>query len=67
MNLTDDQKLALAQRISEQFSEWVNEELTYQIEEMKDDDQLSYEYYANPADSRDIRDLVSDLIIVTVS
>lgn len=65
MNLTDDQKLALAQRISAQFTEWVNEELTYQIEEMKDDDELSYEYYANPADSRDVMDIVTDLIVVT--
>ena len=67
MNLTDEQKLALAQRISAQFNEWVNDELTYQIEEMKDDDELSYEYYSNPADSRDIKDLVADLIVVTVA
>ena len=67
MNLTDEQKLALAQRISAQFNDWVNDELTYQVEEMKDDDELSYEYYANPADSRDIKDLVADLILVTVS
>jgi len=67
MNLTDEQKLALAQRISAQFNEWVNDELTYQIEEMKDDDELSYEYYSSPADARDIKDLVADLIVVTVA
>lgn len=66
MNLTDEQKLALAQRISAEFTEWVNDELAYQIEEMKDHDEISYEYYANPADARDVTNLVTDLIVVTV-
>ena len=36
MNLTTDQKQALAQRIYDEFGGFVKDELEYQIEDMKD-------------------------------
>lgn len=67
MNLTPDQRLALAQRITDEFSLFVKEELTYQIEDMKDNDQLSYDYYCSDTDRDDIMKLVIDLIAVPVA
>lgn len=66
-NLTPDQHLALAQRIVDEFSGFVIEELEYQVENMKDNDQLSYDYFINPTDSDIIKSLVVDLITVPVS
>ena len=66
MNLTNDQKLALAHRIVAEYSGWVKDELRYQIENMKDLDELSWEYYPADADVEDITSLVVDMIAVPV-
>ena len=67
MNLTPDQRLALAQRITDEFTGFVKEELTYQIDDMKDNDQLNWEYFASDSDVDDITKLVIDLISVPVA
>jgi len=67
MNLTTDQRLALAQRITDEFTLFVKEELAYQVDDMKDNDQLNHDYYITPSDQEDITKLVIDLIAVPVS
>ncbi len=67
MNLTSDQRLALAQRITDEFNGFVKEELTYQIDDMKDNDQLNWEYFASDSDVDDITKMVIDMIAVPVS
>ena len=67
MNLTTDQRLALAQRITDEFKLFVKEELAYQVDDMKDNDQLNHDYYITPSDQEDITKLVIDLIAVPVS
>ena len=66
MNLTTDQKQALAQRIYDEFSGFVKDELEYQIEDMKDNDMLSWEYYSTPEDQQEILSLVQDMVSTTV-
>ena len=67
MNLTTDQRLALAQRIVDEFGGFIRDELDYQIEAMKDTDELDHSYYLDPKDSEDITKLVVDIIAVPVS
>ena len=67
MELTKEQQLELAQRIVDEFSGFVKEELQYQVEDMKDNDELDWDYYINDTDSDCIRKLVVDLIAVPVS
>jgi len=67
MNLTSDQQLALAQRIYDEFNGFVKEELEYQVEDMKDNDELDHSYYVTPSDVEGITKLVIDLIAVPVS
>ena len=67
MNLTPDQRLVLAQRIADEFPGFVKEELQYQVEDMKDNDELSYDYYTSQDDRDGIIKLVIDLISVPVS
>jgi len=67
MNLTNDQRLALAQRITDEFNLFVKEELAYQVDDMKDNDQLNHDYYITPSDQEDITKLVIDMIAVPVS
>ena len=67
MNLTTDQKLALAQRIFDEFNSFVSSELEYQVEDMKDNDELSWEYFIKPEDADDITKLLIDMIAVPVS
>ena len=66
MELTSDQKLALAQRIFDNFGSYVSSELEYQVEDMKDNDELDWEYYLEPKDAKDITKLVIDMIAVPV-
>ena len=66
MNLTTDQRLSLAQRIADEFQGFVKEELQYQVEDMKDNDELSYDYYTSQDDADNIMKLVIDLIAVPV-
>ena len=67
MKLTQDQKLALAQRITDEFGVFVKSELTYQVDDMKDNDQLNHDYYITQSDQEDITKLVIDIIAVPVS
>jgi len=67
MNLTNDQRLALAQRITDEFNMFVKEELAYQVDDMKDNDELNHDYYITASDQKDITNLVIDLITVPVS
>ena len=66
MELTPDQKIALAQRIYDEFSNFVSSELEYQVDNMKDCDELDWEYYLDPKDAKDITNLVVDLVAVPV-
>ena len=67
MNLTNDQRIALVQRITDEFGVFVKSELSYQIEDMKDNDELDHSYYVSTSDVEDITKLVIDLIAVPVS
>ena len=67
MDLTTDQRLALAQRITDEFGVFINEELSYQIDDMKDNDELDHSYYVTDQDTDDITKLVIDLIAVPVA
>lgn len=66
MNLTTEQKEQLARRIFDEFDKFVKEELEYQVEDMKDNDLLSWEYYLNQKDTEDITDQVIDMIAMPV-
>ena len=66
MNLTDDQRQALAQRVFDNFENYVRDELEYQVEDMKDNDQLAWEYYLKDEDREDITHLIVDMIAVPV-
>ena len=46
MNLTPDQRLALAQRIADEFNFFLKEELAYQVDDMEDNDDS---YYLTPS------------------
>jgi len=67
MKLTQDQKLALAQRITDEFGVFVKSELTYQVDDMKDNDELDHSYYHTQEDIEDIMKLVIDMVAVPVS
>jgi len=67
MTLTTQQRLALAQRIADEFSGFISSELEYQVEDMKDNDELAHAYYILEEDREDIMKLVIDMIAVPVS
>lgn len=67
MELTPDQKTALAQRVYDEFNSFVTAELEYQVEDMKDNDELSWDYYLEAKDAEDITKLIVDMIAVPVS
>ena len=67
MDLTTDQRLALAQRITDEFTGFVREELQYQVDDMKDNDELDHSYYVSNSDIESITKLVIDLIAVPVA
>ena len=67
MNLSTDQRLALAQRIADEYRQWINNEFEYQVEDMKDNDELSWDYYTSQTDIEDIINLVTDIISVPVA
>ena len=62
MQLNAEQRLALAQRIADEFRGFVREELQYQVEDMKDNDELSWDYYVQDVDRDAILGEVIDLI-----
>lgn len=67
MTLTTQQRLALAHRIADEFSGFISSELEYQVEDMKDNDELAHSYYILEEDREDIMKLVIDMIAVPVS
>ena len=67
MKLTAEQRVALAERIADEFYGFVTEEYNYQVENMKDNDELSWDYEATGQDAEDIRKMVIDIIAVPVS
>ena len=67
MKLTTGEQNLLAQRIAKQFDQWITEEMQYQIEDMKDMDELSWEYYYNTEDREVVLRLVQSMISVPVS
>lgn len=67
MELTPDQKTALAQRVYDEFNSFVTAELEYQVEDMKDNDELSWDYFLEAKDAEDITKLIVDMIAVPVS
>lgn len=67
MTLTEAQKQALAQRIFDEFRGFIKSELEYQVEDMKDQDELAWEYYLTQKDAEDITEKVVDMIAVPVS
>ena len=62
MQLNAEQRLALAQRIADEFRGFVREELQYQVEDMKDNDELSWDYFVQDADQEAVLQEVIDLI-----
>jgi len=66
MELTQKQRLALAQRIADEFKNFVMEEYTYQVEDMKDMDELSWEYHPTTEEAKSMIPLVVDIVSVTV-
>lgn len=67
MELTPAQKTALAQRVFDEFGSFVAHELEYQVEDMKDNDELSWDYYLDTKATEDITKLIVDMIAVPVS
>ena len=66
MELTQEQRLILTQRIADEFRGFVKEELQYQVESMKDADELSWDYYVTPGDESAVIRAVIDTIAVPV-
>ena len=62
MQLNADQRLVLAQRIADEFTGFVKEELQYQVEDMKDNDELSWDYFVNDADQEAVLQEVISLV-----
>ena len=62
MQLNAEQRLVLAQRIADEFTGFVKEELQYQVEDMKDNDELSWDYFVNDADQEAVLQEVIDLV-----
>ena len=62
MQLNADQRLVLAQRIADEFTGFVKEELQYQVEDMKDNDELSWDYFVQDADQEAVLQEVISLI-----
>lgn len=61
MNLTEQQKIHLSQLIYESFSTFYEEELKFQVETLKDEDELDWTYTVTPRDSGEIYDKVQEL------
>ena len=62
MKLTTSQQAQLATRISNEFYQWLEEELLYQIERMQDSDELSWDYSLNDLDAMAVGALVEAMV-----
>ena len=63
MKLTAEQKTVLSQRIADEFSGWMKEETEYQIDNMKDNDELDWSYYMSEWDRAEISQMVEKMIV----
>ena len=63
MKLTAQQKTILAERIADEFSGWLQEETRYQIDNMKDNDELNWSYYLSEWDRAEVAQMVEKMII----
>ena len=62
MKLTPAQTQQLSQLIADEFKAWLNEETEYQIDFMKDQDQLDWGYYLNEWDRQAVAENVLKMI-----
>ena len=63
MKLTAEQKKMLAERIADEFSGWLKEETEYQIDTMKDNDELDWSYYMSEWDRAEVSQMVEKMIV----
>ena len=63
MKLTAEQKTILAQRIAGEFKAWMVEEMEYQIDNMKDNDELDWSYYMSEWDRAEVSQMVEKMIV----
>ena len=63
MKLTAEQKTILAQRIAGEFKAWMVEEMEYQIDNMKDNDELDWSYYMSEWDRAEVAQMVEKMIV----
>ena len=61
MNLTEHQKIKLSQLVYDSFSSFYEEELKFQVESLKDNDELNWTYTVTPQDSEEIYNKVQEL------
>ena len=62
MKLTAEQTAQLSNLIANEFKAWMVEEMEYQIDFMKDQDQLDWGYYLNEWDRAEVADRVLKII-----
>ena len=53
----------LAERIADEFSGWMKEETEYQIDTMKDNDELDWSYYMSEWDRAEVSQMVEKMIV----
>ena len=64
MNLSEQQKIQLSQLVYDSFSTFYEEELKFQVESLKDNDELNWTYVVTPQDSEEIYQRVQELFIL---
>ena len=62
MKLTPAQTQQLSQLIANEFKAWMSEEMEYQLDFMKDQDELDWGYYLNEWDKQAVADSVMKMI-----
>ena len=62
MKLTPAQTQQLSQLIANEFKAWMCDEMEYQIDSMKDNDELDWGYYLNEWDRQAVAETVMKLI-----
>jgi len=63
MKLTAEQKTILSERIANEFKAWMVEEMEYQIDNMKDNDELDWSYYMSEWDRAEVSQLVENMVV----
>ena len=62
MKLTAEQKTILSERIADEFKAWMVEEMEYQIDNMKDNDELDWSYYMSEWDRQEVSQMVERMV-----